>query len=332
MPAEWEPHAATWLSWPYNLETWKGHLEGAERAFVSIIKALSPHETVHLLVPDDRVRARAEKMLKGTAIRSDSPVIHTIESGDVWIRDYGPIFIKDRKGAVAFTKWIYTAYGNKYEDLLPGNSVPDRMPLQSLERFDTGFVLEGGSIDVNGTGSLLTTESCLLSPDRNPGKTKMEIDRVLKSALGVTNVLWLLAGIQGDDTDGHVDTISRFVGPSTVVTEFERDPSDPNYSTLLENAERLQTMEDEQGNLLEVLHLPMPKPIFAGGRRMAASYANFYVANDIVLTPTFADPSDEEAIDVLQKCFPERDVIGIDCRDLIWGYGSIHCATQQQPA
>lgn len=335
MPAEWEPHAATWLSWPYNTGTWEGRLEGAEAAFVRIIEALSASEHVHLLVPDSAVRMRALSKLRGADVREDRLLLHTIETGDVWIRDYGPIFVaRDSGGArsVAWTKWRYNAYGNKYADLLVGDGVPDRMPLAHLPRFDGGIVLEGGSIDVNGAGTLLTTESCLLSRDRNPSLTKEQIEGCLRAHLGVTNILWLSAGIEGDDTTGHVDDLARFVDRTTVVTAVEEDPRDANHAPLRENAERLACMADEQGVRLTVRALPMPRASYVDGRRMAASYANFYVANSAVLVPVYCQPSDDVALQILRECFPGRAVIGIDCRELIWGCGSIHCATQQQPA
>src|SRR3989338_1213832 len=331
MPAEWEPHAGTWLSWPYNPETWDGHLAGAEKAFVEMIDALKSHEVVQLLVPNEEVKARALKILGN---KRENLVIHCVETGDVWIRDYGPIFLKKEhagKSEVAFAKFEYNAYGNKYEDLLIGNDAPDTMPLQDYKRFDADMVLEGGSIDVNGTGSLLTTESCLLSPDRNPDLRKEDIEQKLKDFLGVTNVLWLYAGIEGDDTTGHVDDLTRFTGQSSVETVVEENTKDPNHGPLKENLERLKTMRDEKGTLLTVHPIPMPHAFTVEGRRMAASYANFYVANGVVLVPTYKQASDAEALGVLAKSFPEREVIGIDCRELIWGYGSVHCGTQQMP-
>ncbi len=330
MPAEWEEHVGTWLSWPYNKETWEGHLEGAEEAFVQMIAALTPHETVHLAVANGDVEARALKALKG---KRDNLVLHRIETGDVWFRDYGPTFLvreQNGKRDTAYAKWTYNAYGNKYEDLLIGNEAPDKMPLQNTKRFDAGMVLEGGSIDVNGSGSLLTTESCLLSPDRNPNLTKADIEQKLRDFLGVTNILWLAEGIAGDDTTGHIDDITRFTGKSTVVTVVEDDPNDENYAPLQENLRRLRTMHDEQGTPLHVLPLPMPRAFTVDGRRMAASYANFYIANGVVLVPMYNQSTDSIALDTLQKCFPDRKVIGIDCRELIWGYGSVHCATQQE--
>ena len=330
MPAEWEEHAGTWLSWPYNKETWEGHLEGAEEAFVQMISALTPHETVHLAIANTVVEARALKALNG---KRDNLVLHRIETGDVWFRDYGPTFLVRQSGGkkeVAYTKWTYNAYGNKYADLLIGNDVPDKMPLQNAKRFDAGIVLEGGSIDVNGSGSLLTTESCLLSPDRNPGLTKADIEQKLRDYLGVTNVLWLKEGIAGDDTTGHIDDITRFTGKNTVVTVVEDDTNDENYAPLQENLRRLKAMQDEDGTPLTVIPLPMPKAFVIDGRRMAASYANFYIANTVVLVPIYGQSTDSEALHALQTCFPDRKVMGIDCRELIWGYGSVHCATQQE--
>jgi agmatine deiminase len=348
MPAEWEPQAAVWMSWPYNLQTWEDHLDGAENAFVEIIRNLTKHEHVNLLVANAKVRSRAEKKLAKAKIRKSNLQIHEIETGDIWFRDYGPLYItkntiaglRTRGSKIgstdpqtkAYTKWLYNAYGNKYEDLLIGNEVPNKMPLQEFTRFDTNIILEGGSIDVNGTGTLITTESCLLSPDRNPHMTKKGIEQAIKDHLGITNVLWLSAGIEGDDTTGHVDDLTRFVDRSTVVTVVEEDENDTNYKPLMENAKRLKYMKDERGERLTVLTLPMPKPFYVGDRRMAASYANFLIANGIVLVPIYNQSSDKEALSTLRKCFPDRDVIGIDCRELIFGYGSIHCATMQEPA
>lgn len=334
MPAEWDKHEGTWLSWPYNLEeTWEGHIDGAEQAFILIIEILTQHENVHLIVPNDAVRTRAMSKITASKANVKKLSTHLIETGDIWIRDYGPIFIvKDApKREIAFTKWIYNAYGNKYDALLIGNEVADGMPLEAFQRFETGIVLEGGSIDVNGSGTLLTTESCLLSPDRNPHMTKTEIEKALWGYFGAKNILWLGEGIAGDDTTGHVDDLTRFVSQSTVVTVVEEDPSDENYKALQENAKRLRGMRDERGTPLSVLELPMPEKFVVDGRRMAASYANFLIANEVVLVPTYHQKSDKVALEILQKCFPDRSVVGIDCRELIWGCGSIHCASQQQP-
>ncbi len=277
MPAEWEKHEGTWLSWPYNLEeTWEGHIDGAEQAFIEMIEILTQHENVHLLVPNENVQKRAFSKIKTSTSALEKLSIHLIETGDIWIRDYGPIFVvRDTPSHdIAYTKWIYNAYGNKYDALLIGNDVANTMPLESYQRFETGIVLEGGSIDVNGTGTVITTESCLLSPDRNPNMTKAQIEEALKNYLGVSNVLWLSEGIEGDDTTGHVDDLTRFVNRQTVVTVVEEDPQDANYHALQENAKRLRSMRIETGEPLHVLELPMPKKFIVDGRRMAASYAN----------------------------------------------------------
>lgn len=334
MPAEWEQHSGTWLSWPYNLSTWEGHLEGAEEAFTQIIAALVPHEAVHLLVPNANIQKRAVKILTKAGVPLGNLTIHQIESGDVWIRDYGPTFLV-RDGTArerGYVKWTYNAYGKieEYADLLIGNDVFNTLKLPGFARFDAGMVLEGGSIDVNGTGSLLTTESCLLSPDRNPHLSREQIEGKLRDLLGVTNILWLSEGIAGDDTTGHIDDLTRFVGKSTVVTVVEDDPQDENYAPLQENMKRLRGMKDEEGILLTVIPLPMPKSFIVEDRRMAATYANFYIANTVVLVPIYAQSSDTLALATLQKCFPSHHIIGINCRELIWGYGSIHCASQQE--
>ncbi len=333
MPAEWEPHEATWLAWPYNLETWEEHLEGAEEAFTEFIEILTLGEIVHLLVPSAEVEERAKKKLTGQNIVSTHLHFHRIETGDVWFRDFGPIFISrlyERKNEIAWVRFCYNALGNKWADLLVGDEVPGKMPIQDLLHFDAGMVLEGGSIDVNGSGSLLTTESCLLSPNRNPTLTRSDIEQKLKDFLGVTNILWLQEGIVGDDTDGHVDDITRFVGPETVVTVLEENPHDENYAALQENYQRLKTMKNERGENLRIVTLPMPRPLIVGGRRMAASYANFYIANTGVVVPIYHQPSDAIALETLQKVFPKRKILGIDCRELIFGYGALHCITQQQ--
>lgn len=337
MPAEWEAREATWLAWPYNVKTWGSQLEGAEAAMAQYVRALSACERVEVLVAHEGVEQRARKHLDPLKLDSAQLRYHRIESGDVWIRDYGPIFIvKDegKKHEVAWTKWEYNALGmpEGYADLLPGNEVPDLLPLQKYRRFDGGMVLEGGSIDVNGTGTLLTTESCLLCKTRNPNMNRGEIEQRLHDYLGVTKVLWLKAGIEGDDTSGHIDDLTRFVSRSTVVTVVEHDSKDENYATLKKNTDLLRSMRDEQGKPLTVVELPMPKKFVVEGRRMAASYANFYIGGDCVLVPVYGQDSDVLAMRILQDCFPERKIVGIDCREFIWGCGSIHCSTQQQPA
>jgi agmatine deiminase len=338
MPAEWEKHEATWLAWPSNLNTWGTHFEAVEDAMKNVIDILARHERVELLVASDGVEERAHKKLDPLGLTDAQLRLHKIEPGDSWIRDYGPIFIvRDQRGKreIAWIKWGYNAYGKgeaDYADLMPGNEVPWKMPIQDLQHFDAGMILEGGSIEVNGSGTLITSESCLLSPTRNPTMNKGQIEKRLCDMLGVTNVLWLSEGIEGDDTTGHVDDLARFVNTSTVLTVVETDKSDVNYAILQENRRRLQSMRDEKGTPLTVIDLPMPRPFETDGRRMAASYANFYIGNGVVVAPTYDQPADAEMLTILRECFPEREVIGVDSREYIWGFGSIHCSSQQQPA
>ena len=335
MPAEWERHEATWISWPYNLKTWGRKLEGAEVAMAQYIQYLSEGERIDILVAHEGVEERASWHLQKLGKTKHDVVLHRIESGDVWIRDYGPIFIRNaRTKEVAWTKWKYNALGmpEEYADLLPGNEAPNLLPLSHLKKFDGQMVLEGGSIDANGKGTMLTTESCLLSPTRNPSMTRTEIEERLHDYLGITNLLWLSAGIEGDDTSGHVDDVARFVNATTIVTVIEHNATDANYKILKENARRLEAMRDQDGKQLNIVELPMPKKFIVDGRRMAASYANFYIGNACVLVPTYGQDSDVQAIRILEEYFTDRPVKGINCRDFIWGCGSIHCSTQQQAA
>jgi agmatine deiminase len=257
-----------------------------------------------------------------------------IPTNEPWCRDHGPIFIKrDREPRLAVVDWDYNAWGGKYPPFDLDEVVPIRIAeYLHLPLYSPGLVMEGGSFDANGAGSLLTTTSCLLNPNRNPGKSRIEIERSLRDYLGVTNILWLGDGIEGDDTDGHVDDISRFVGRTSVLTAVEEDPNDPNFEPLRANLALLRTMKAEDGTPLEIRTLPMPPRVDKEGRRLPASYANFYIANKVILLPVFCSPNDKRAHDILQNCFPERRIIPIDCTELIWGLGAFHCLTQQQPA
>ncbi len=338
MPAEWEPHQATWLSWPKDPITWPNRVPKAQEVFVQMIEALTPHEQVHLLVNDETAHQEVQKKLQGRKVKTENLLIHSIPTVDAWIRDYGPIFLKrvdDNKttSPLLMTDWIFNAWGKKYEALLPDDIIPQKIaPLLDLPLLEPGFVLEGGSIDVNGRGTLLTTEQCLLNKNRNPQLSQKEIENVLKKFLGVRHILWLGEGIVGDDTDGHIDDITRFVRPDTILTALEEDPSDPNHHPLQENLKRLKLMKDQDGRAFNILTLPMPHPILDDeGKRLPASYANFYIANRVVLAPIFGNSQDEKAIQILQRVFPDRKIIGINCQDLVWGLGAIHCVTQQQP-
>lgn len=337
MPAEWHPHHSTWLTWPKDPETWPDRVPQVEEIYLEMIRALTPHEIVNLLVDDEQTEhAIRERITKTTAAQIRFRHIQTVDS---WIRDYGPNFLVGPNNTGAFNDWIFNAWGNKYEELKNDNSVPQRLePLLELKRFSPGIVMEGGSIEVNGAGCVLTTEQCLLNTNRNPHLSREEIEQYLKDYLGVTKVLWLGEGIVGDDTDGHIDDIARFVTPNTIVTAIENDPKDANHEILQDNLARLRSMTDAAGNPFEIVTLPMPGVVggtSTGTRdldRLPASYANFYIANNVVLAPVFGHENDLRAVETLQNVFPTRRVVPINCEPLVWGMGTIHCVTQQQPA
>ncbi|HET6979173.1 MAG TPA: agmatine deiminase family protein [Pyrinomonadaceae bacterium] len=336
MPAEWHPHQATWLTWPKDPETWPDRVPQVEAIYLEMIAALTPHEIVNLLVDDDQTeQSIRDRVSAATAAQIH---FHHIQTVDSWIRDYGPNFLLGRNGESAFNDWIFNAWGNKYEELKKDDSVPRRLePSLKLKRFSPGIVMEGGSIEVNGAGCLLTTEQCLLNKNRNPELSREEIEQYLKNYLGVQKVLWLAEGIVGDDTDGHIDDIARFVAPNLIVTAVEDDPHDANYEILQDNLARLRSMTDAHGNPFEIVTLPMPGIV--GGTststrdldRLPASYANFYIANNVVLAPVFGHANDLRAVETLQKVFPTRRVVPLNCEPLVWGMGTIHCVTQQQP-
>lgn len=328
MPAEWEEHGATWLSWPKDTNTFPPEiLPSVEAAYVKMANALGEGEEVKILVDDARTERRVASMLKGGGRFS----FHRLATVDVWVRDYDPIYVRGRD--LALVKWVFNAWGNKYDDLLPDNESGERIARSTgLRVFRPGVVLEGGAIDVNGSGTLLTTEQCLLNPNRNPGLGRKELESVLRDNLGATNIVWLKAGIEGDDTDGHVDDIARFVGPRRVVVAAEPDPSDPNHSALEESRRALEEARDQDGRDFDVITLPMPPRVSSAGGRLPASHVNFYIGNASVLVPTFGGDSDKEALNALGKVFQDRTVVGIDCRALVYGLGTIHCVTQQVPA
>lgn len=336
MPAEWHRHDATWLAWPKDPITWPDRVPQAESIFLRMISLLAAHERVELLVDDDATEAGVRERLEALSVTPGNVRFHHIPTVDSWIRDYGPNFLLgETKGIVqlAFNDWLFNAWGEKYEELKRDSDVPSKLaPLLNVPRFVPGIVLEGGSIDVNGAGTCLTTEQCLLNPNRNPGLSKEEIEGFLKAYLGVEQVVWLGQGIAGDDTDGHIDDIARFVAPDTVVCAVEEDPADENYKLLEDNVERLRQAKDVNGKPFNVIRLPMPGPVEGAEGRLPASYANFYIANGLVLTPVFGHPNDERAIEILRGLFPGRQVSGINCEPLVWGLGAIHCVTQQQPA
>jgi len=333
MPAEWEPHEATWLSWPHREGiSFPDSFDSVMPAFVQMVDALRESEKVRINVLDYDQEEQVRFLLRNTSV-AHVEFFH-IPTNEPWCRDHGPIFIKrDREPHLAILDWAYNAWGNKYPPFDLDDAVPTRIAEQlKMPVFYPKLVLEGGSIDLNGSGSLLTTTACLLNPNRNPKSSKAEIEQSLCDNLGVSHILWLEEGIEGDDTDGHIDDITRFVDHSTVVTAIEEDPQDRNYLPLQSNLELLKAMTDEKGESLKIITLPMPSRIERGDRRLPASYANFYIANTVVLLPVFNSPIDKRAIAVLKSCFPTREIVPIDCSELVWGLGAFHCLTQQQPA
>lgn len=329
MPAEWEKHQATWLAWPKDPETFpKGIIEPVEAAYVKMIEALAAGEIVNVLVDDKEMEEKASNMIN----ISKNVFFHHIRTADVWMRDYGPIFIR-KSNQVAATKWIFNSWGNKYEELKKDNEAG--MEIAKLIKnkiFEPGIVLEGGSIDTNGLGTCITTEQCLLNKNRNPHLNKGQIEGYLSNNLGFTNMIWLKEGIAGDDTDGHVDDIARFVNKNTIICMTEGSASDENYKALSENINLLEKSFDQDGKKLRVICMPMPRRVVVLGRRVPASYANFYIGNSAVILPIFNDKNDEKAISIIGKLFPDRTVVGVDCEALAYGYGGIHCVTQQQPS
>ncbi len=337
MPPEWARHEATWLSWPKNPLTFPDDvLKGVEDIYVQMIAALSTGEKVKLLVNDEPMEERARERLNGGDVNMENVLFLHIPSADVWIRDYGPTFLLNQKRPwKAGVKWRFNAWGGKYDDLkYDDRTGEDIVQHARVKVFHPGIVMEGGSIDVNGRGVVLTTEQCLLNPNRNPHLSKGDIETYLEQYLNINQVVWLKSGIEGDDTDGHVDDFARFVGPETVVCAHSETGGGHNPQVLQANLDVLTSYRDQYGRPLEVLTLPMPEPIALPEeeRVLPASYANFYIGNDVVLVPVFDDPHDREAVRILERCFPGRKMVPISARDLVYGYGGLHCATQQEPA
>ena len=327
MPAEWEPHEATWIAWPHNRDDWPGRFAPIPWVYAEIVRKLSAVERVRILVEDAAVERQASRILAKAGARMEAVEFFRVRTNRVWTRDYGPLFVKNRGGQVAATRWQFNAWA-KYDDWESDAAVPPEIARRlKVEMFEAGLVLEGGSIDVNGAGLLVTTEECLLSPvqARNPGINRGAIERRMRDYLGIRRVIWLRKGIAGDDTHGHVDDLARFVSRDTVVVASETDRSDPNFENLVENARLLRAAR------VKVVKLPMPHSLVFNGQRLPASYANFYIANRLVLVPTFNDPRDRIALTILARCFPGREVVGINSTELIWGLEALHCMTQQQP-
>ena len=330
MPAEWAPHAATWLAWPHEESDWPGKFEPIPWLYGEIVAKLARVERVRILVQDEEHREGIREILQKVHANLDAVDFYLHQTNRSWTRDFCPIFVKDgASGEVAITDWIFNGWA-KYDNWADDNAIPEFVANQlGKRRFAPGMVLEGGSIDVNGSGKLLTTEECLLShvQCRNPGWTREQIEAKMREFLGIEEVIWLKDGIAGDDTHGHVDDLARFVGENKVVTVLEEDKSDYNYEPTHENLALLRQRGD-----LEVLTLPMPSPVYFDGQRLPASYANFYIANNLVLVPTFQDRNDRIALNTIAELFPDREVVGIACTDLVLGLGTLHCMTQQEPA
>jgi agmatine deiminase len=350
MPAEWEPHAATWIAWPHNREDWPGKFGPIAWVYTEIVRLLARSEPVHVVVRDGAMKRRAARRLEAAGADLDRVRFFKAATDRVWLRDSGPTFVVrdgeipegDTSGRLGLVEWKFNAWA-KYENYRADRRLPRRVSKwlglpRWVPRVEQGgrrvrVVMEGGAIDVNGRGTVLTTEECLLGEvqARNPGLGREDVEKVLADYLGARLVIWLGRGIAGDDTHGHVDDIARFVGPRTVVAAVEPDPDDPNHGPLRENLERLQSARDQDGQPLEVVELPMPRPVAFEGLRLPASYANFYIANGVVLVPTFNDPADRIALDTLARVFPDRQVVGVHSLDLVLGLGTLHCLSQQQP-
>jgi agmatine deiminase len=335
MPAEWAPHRGTWLSWPHKEASWPGKFDPVPAIFARMVRELADREEVHVNVAGPDMEHAVRRVLADEGADSGNVFFHHHPTNDAWCRDHGPIFVQrtiDGRREEAIVDWGYNAWGGKYPPYDLDDVVPTRLGRElGIPVFAPGIVMEGGSLDVNGRGTLLTTEACLLNPNRNPELSRAEIERYLRDFLGVSKILWLGDGIVGDDTDGHVDDLTRFVNPTTVVTVVEDDPADANYEPLQENLRRLREMTDQDGHPLRIETLPMPRPLEHDGQRLPASYANFYIANGVVLLPGYDAERDEKARQKLQELFPDRQVVVIDCTDLVWGLGAFHCVTQQWP-
>ena len=338
MPAEWDPHEATWIAWPHERSDWPGKFAAIPWVYVEIVRHLALSERVRVLVDSAAVGRRVRGLLKKAAVDLKQVEFFFIPTDRVWTRDYGPIFVTNAAGAIAQTDWQFNAWA-KYPNWQRDDAVPAQIQqalgLQSWQPHagDRRLVLEGGSIDVNGQGLMLTTEECLLDnvQARNPGLARETLEQAFADYLGMKRVLWLGRGITGDDTHGHVDDLARFVKTRTIATVMEPNVDDPNHVPLQENRRRLTEMIDNDGRPLEVVELPMPEPLWFEGQRLPASYANFYIANNRVLVPTFNDLHDRLALGILADLFPDRKIVGIHAVDLVWGLGTLHCLTQQQP-
>ncbi len=332
MPAEWQRHTAIWLAWPYDPLTFPNRINQVETTYVQIVKEIHESEEVNLFVKDEETKDKATRMFEDAGIDLTKVHFYVFTYADVWFRDYGPTFVRNPRHELAMIHWDFNSWGEKYETLLKDKEVPSVInEKMALRCFRPGIVMEGGSIDVNGEGTLLTTEQCLLNSNRNPHLSKQKIEEYLSEFLGVHHFIWLKRGILGDDTDGHIDDLARFVNPTTIVCAFEDNIEDADYEALKENYELLCRSVDQDGNPFCIVKLPMPKVVDKEGFRLPASYTNFYIGNTKILVPVFDHPNDQKALVILQGLFPNRKVVGICCKDLVYGFGTLHCISQQQP-
>lgn len=334
MPAEWEPQTAIWLSWPHKRASWPGQFRPVPYTFATIVAHISRFQEVRINAAA-ALHARAKRLCAAAGADMAKVTFYNHPTNDAWCRDHGPIFVKnDRTGELAVTDWVHTAWGGKYPPYDLDNTIPPKIAAKlKLHRFENDMVLEGGSIEVNGRGLLLTSEQCLLNKNRNPHLTQAQIEQNLKDYLGVKTVLWVGEGIVGDDTDGHIDDITRFYKADGFITCVESNRRDPNHKLLEENLERLRGFRTPAGKKFDIVTLPMPKPFGFQGQQVPASYANFLIINGAVLVPVFRQAKrDAEALAIIGGCFPDREIIPIDCYHLIWGLGTLHCISQQQPA
>jgi agmatine deiminase len=332
-PAEWEKHAATWLSYPHNEASWPGKIHTIFPFYHRFIKELATGERVNINVTDEKMKSRVMTALQDAGVSMENIRLHVLPTNDAWCRDHGPAFVvnRDADHPKAIVNWDYNGWGGKYPAELD-TTLPARIgEMFGYPVFHPGIVMEGGSVDFNGQGTLLTTTSCLLHPNRNPNLSQQQIEKYLVDYYGVEQVLWLGEGIEGDDTDGHIDDLTRFVNPDTVITMVEHNRSDANYLPLRKNIETLGRFRLLNGKQLTIVEIPMPEPLYYDGQRLPVSYANFYIANAGVMVPVFNCAQDQKAIDMLSACFPDRPVIGIDSVEIIWGLGSWHCLSQQEP-
>ena len=333
-PAEWAKHEATWLSWPHKEASWPGKLETIYEPYCQFIKIIAEGEKVRINVNDEATKAFATPKLEKVGADLTNIEFYFQPTNDAWCRDHGPAFLLNAEGSKkAVVDWGYNAWGDKYPPYDLDDVIPTRIAQHfELPLYNPEIVMEGGSVEFNGAGTILTTTACLLNENRNPHLNKEQIEQYLMEFYGAEQVLWLGDGIVGDDTDGHIDDITRFVNEDTVLTVVESNPLDENYLLLQENLEALKAMRLLNGKPLNIVKLPMPSPVIHEDTRLPASYANFYIANSAVIVPTFRDVNDKIALEIIQRVFPDRKVVGIDSTDIIWGLGSFHCLSQQEPA